>query len=103
MEIVQTSSEAMSIIDCNDEAKAYMKKEYRYVRWNITQIQDSTTLIQVWELELLNSDNTKFNRPSGTTITCNRTMYPSPNGIDMLIDGSVYTKMAEKSHKPTQY
>ena len=86
----------MLIIDCNNEAKSYLKKEYRYVRRNITEIQDSTTLIQVGELELLNSDNTKFSRPSGTSITCNRTMYPSPNNIEMLIDGSVYTKMAVK-------
>ena len=32
MEIVQSDSESMAIINCNDEAKSYIKKKYRYIR-----------------------------------------------------------------------
>lgn len=32
MEVVQSSSEAMLIINCNEEAESYIKKKYRYIK-----------------------------------------------------------------------
>ena len=86
------------LIDVQSKSiKTEFSWKYRYIRWNITSLQDNSTLMQASELELLVNWTTKFQRPSGTSITCNRPCYnESQYQPASLIDWSTSTKIAVK-------
>ena len=85
-----------TIIDVQSKSiKTEFTWKYRYVRWNITSLQDNSTLMQASEIELLVNWTTKFQRPTWTSITCNRPCYSeSQYQPASLIDWNTSTKIA---------